>query len=91
MIVKKFKWFMVSIACVIVCVFSIINQYSIQRLTYSLVVVGLVFLIVGSVIQHVLNQSIAEVSKSKKHVTDKEETENPSETDQIVEVPDEEE
>lgn len=87
MIVKKFKWFMVSIACVIVCVFSIINQYSVQRLTYSLIVVGIVFLIIGSVIQHVLDQSIVEVNGSKKKLSKTKEIEIPSETEQAVETP----
>jgi ABC-type bacteriocin/lantibiotic exporter with double-glycine peptidase domain len=58
MIFKKVKWFIVIIACLMVFVMGIVNGYSTTRLAYTLCVVVIVFAILGTIIQRIIDQNM---------------------------------
>ncbi len=52
---KNFNLIMMLIAGIIVTIISIINVYTIERLMYTLIVVLLLFFVLGSIIQTLVN------------------------------------
>lgn len=67
--IRKFNIMLMLIAGIIVTFFSLIQSYSLEQLTFTLVTTLLVFFLIGSVIQYLINR-IAEQPQTMKMKND---------------------
>lgn len=68
MIYKKVKWLILIIACLMVFGIGIVNGYSTTRLAYTFVVVAIVFTILGTIIQYIIDRNINDSINNKDKV-----------------------
>lgn len=57
---KKIKIILVLIASIIGVVISLLQKYSLKRLSYTLLIIIIIFYIIGIIIESILNKTINE-------------------------------
>ena len=55
---RKFSIILAITACLIASIIGLVNRYSLLKLSYTLVIVLLVFFVLGTIFQNMLNKSI---------------------------------
>lgn len=53
--IRNFRNIIVLIACIIVSIISFIKQYTLSSFTYTLLLVLIIFFIIGTILQHIIN------------------------------------
>lgn len=61
--IRNFRNIFVLIACIIVSIISFMKQYTLLRFTYTLLFVLVIFFIIGTVLQHIINSILIEAQK----------------------------
>lgn len=62
---KKIKIIIMLLASIIVVVFSILQNYSLKKLSYTLLIVVILFYIIGTLLQYFLNKIIKDSTEHK--------------------------
>ena len=71
-ILKKLKWMIIIVALIIVAVFSMIRNFTVSKLAYTMAVVLVIFYIIGSFVQRYVNKTLQREDDQAKR--DKKET-----------------
>lgn len=67
--IRQIKIILTLSACIIVGVFSILQKYSIKELSYTLVIVAILFYMIGALIQGFLNRGMKRQIVEKKAIS----------------------
>lgn len=64
--IRNVNMIMMLLAGIIVNIFALIYDYSLQRLVYTVIIVLVIFFIIGSLVQLVINRINASVEKNER-------------------------
>lgn len=56
--IRQIKIILTLAACIIVVIFSILQEYSLKELSYTLVIVAILFYLIGALIQGMVNRGM---------------------------------